>query len=402
MNILQICNKPPFPPLEGGSIAMNAITQGLLKKGHHVKVLAISSFKNQALPESYPDWYLKSTHFETVFVDLKIRILPAFFNLFSTKSYHVQRFISKNFENKLIEILQKDSFDIIQLETLYLSPYLSIIRKFSDAKIVLRSHNIEHLIWERIAKSTKNIFKKLYLQHLTLTLKNYELSVLNQYDGLAAITQKDALFFKQSGCFQPITVIPFGIETEEYLFDNENESPALFHIGAMNWIPNQQGIHWFLNNVWQLIHNELPELKFMLAGRSMPEWLLNSNFPNVHILGEVEDAKVFMLSNAVMIVPLFSGSGMRIKIIEAMAMGKVVIATTIAAEGINYTNNENIIIANTADEFKNAVLDIIYNNEKLNKIAQNARKFIENEYANNRITDNLLLFYQQILKEHSV
>lgn len=400
MNILQICNKPPFPPIEGGSIAMNAITQGLINKGNNVKVLAVSSFKNIAQIESYPEWYLQSTQFESVFIDLKIKPIQAFLNLFSSKSYHVQRFISKNFEKKLIKILKQNTFEIIQLETLFITPYISTIRKYSAAKIILRSHNVEHLIWERISKESKNPLKKYYVKHLATTLKKYELSVLNNYDGIVTITKIDADFLQKSGCNKLLTDIPFGIDIEKYIVDNNNKSIDLFHIGAMNWVPNQQGIQWFLKNVWSLIHNELPNLKFNIAGRAMPNWFLQSTYFNVEIIGEVEDAKAFIQSNGIMIVPLFSGSGVRIKIIEAMAMGKVVIATTIAAEGINYTNNINIIIANTIEEFKNAIIEITQNKEKRFNIAQNARKLIEKEHGNAIIIDKLLSFYKQILKNN--
>ncbi len=399
MNILQICNKPPFPPLEGGSLAMNAITQGLLDKGHKVKVLAVNSYKNEVLYDFFPQWYLQSTLFESVFIDLKVKIFPAFLNLFSSKSYHVQRFISKDFELKLIEILQKEAFEIVQLETLYLTPYLSVIRKYSDAKIILRSHNIEHLIWERIAKEAKNPLKKWYLKHLAKTLKNYEVSTLNEYDGIAAITQTDATTLKQLGCNKALTAISYGLDINEYTVDNKNETLDLFHIGAMNWIPNQQGIKWFLDNVWNLIHEKLPDLKLCLAGRSMPDWLLHSKYPNVIILGEVENAKYFIQSNGIMVVPLFSGSGIRIKIVEAMALGKAVITTTIGAEGINYSKNKNIIIANTIDEFKNAIVELIHDNEKRMTIAKNARKLIEKEHNNNAIIDRLIAFYKQISKE---
>ncbi|MFZ4399995.1 MAG: glycosyltransferase family 4 protein [Bacteroidales bacterium] len=399
MNILQICNKSPYPPHEGGSMAMNAITEGLLSKGHQVKVLAISSYKNPVNISSFPESYVHSTQFESVFIDLKIRILPAFLNLFSHKSYHVQRFISIDFENKLIDILQNNTFDIIQFETLFITPYLSVIRKYSKAKIILRSHNIEHLIWERISNETKNPLKKLYLNHLASTLKNYELSAIHKFDGILAITKNDSDFFNNAGCSNFLTDIPFGIEIENYNTYLPELSTDLFHIGAMNWIPNQQGILWFLNNVWPLIHNELTDVNFYLAGRAMSDKLLHSNFPNVEILGEVDDAKNFMHSKAIMIVPLFSGSGVRIKIIEAMAMGKVVITTSIGAEGINCTHNENIFIANTIEEFKNAVIDAVLNQEKRKYIAQNARKLIEKEHNNHLITEKLIAFYQQIIKE---
>ncbi|MEI6695990.1 MAG: glycosyltransferase family 4 protein [Bacteroidota bacterium] len=399
MNILQLCNKPPYPPLEGGSMAMHAMTQGLIDKGHQVKVLAVSSFKNRASAESLPEWYVQACQFEAVFVDLKVKPFAAFLNLFSSESYHVQRFISKDFENKLITILQQQSFDIVQLETLYLTPYISVIRKYSNAKIILRSHNVEHLIWERIAAGVKNPFKKYFLKHLAATLKNYEIAALNKYDGILAISNTDATTFRQLGCNIALACISFGVDLEKYSIDTNSQSADLFHIGAMNWIPNQEGIHWFLENVWPLIHQEMPDLKFYLAGRTMPKWLLNSDYPNVEILGEVEDAKLFIQSKGIMIVPLFSGSGLRIKMIEAMAMGKVVITTTIGAEGINIRNHENCMIADTIDEFKMAVIEMLQHHEKRTLIAHNARQLIEKEHDNVVLTDKLIAFYKQIRRK---
>lgn len=397
MKILQICNKPPYPPHEGGSIAMHNITMGLINAGHQVKVLAISSFKNQVNANDLPDWYIQSTNFESVFVDLKINPFYAFLNLFSNQSYHVQRFISDSFRNKIIEILSSGKYDIIQFETLFLTPYIEDIRKYSDAKIVLRAHNIEHLIWERISSETKNPFKKFYLKHLAKTLECYELSALSKFDGLAAITKKDANFFKKYNSKALIVDIPFGVDIENYVFRFAQENTELFHIGAMNWIPNQDGLKWFLLNVWQLIVDEIPDVVFCLAGRKMPVWFSDSKTSNLHVIGEVENAKDFIQSKGIMIVPLFSGSGIRIKIIEAMALGKVVITTTIGAEGINYIHNENILIANTPEEFKSAIIETISDGSLRKKLAQNARFLIEKEHDNKVVIDKLVAFYLQLL-----
>lgn len=397
MRILQICNKPPFPPHEGGSIAMHNITMGLINAGHTVKVLAISSFKNNTTKEILPEWYLKATQYETVFVDLKIKPSAAFLNLFSEKSYHVERFISKAFTEKLTDILLLEKYDIIQLETLFLSPYIEEIRKYSNAKIVLRSHNIEHLIWQRIANDCKNPLKKYYIRHLTETLKKYELDVINKFDGIACISRKDESFFMRNNCAVPTTTISFGIDIEEYNFKFAQENVSLFHIGAMNWIPNQNGIKWFLQHVWHLINEELSDVVFSLAGRKMPVFFTKLKLPNIDVVGEVENAKDFIQSKGIMIVPLFSGSGIRIKIIEAMALGKLVITTKIGAEGINYTHKENILIANSAEDFKFAVTEAISDGNLRKKIAENARFLIETEHDNKKIILNLLSFYNQLI-----
>ena len=404
MRILQLCNKPPYPPLEGGSIAMNNITQGLFNAGHYVKVVAISSFKNEVNIEEFPKEYIENTKIETVFVDLRIKPKAAFLNLFTKNSYHVQRFISLDFENKLKQILAEETFDIVQLETLFMTPYIKVIRQFSDAKIVLRSHNIEHLIWKRVAKFEKNALKRWYINRLANTLSNYEKKTINQYDGIASISKKDIAYFINEGCIKPITDITFGIDVKNFNTNNsyQNESQiSLFHIGAMNWIPNQEGIKWFLENVWKDINVAFNNLELHLAGRKMPEWLLNSSYPNVLIKGEVEDSKEFVNSHSIMIVPLFSGSGLRIKIIEAMALGKTVISTTIGAEGINYTNNENIIIADTKDEFISAITNCIENPDLCKTIGLNASKLIIEEHNNRIITQRLVSFYEELINKNS-
>lgn len=399
MKILFLCNKSPYPPKEGGPIAMNANIEGLLNAGHYVKVLALNTNKYFIDKKQIPEEYQEKTNIEFIYKDLSLKPFDAVLNLFSKKSYHVERFISKEFEKKITETLRRDEYDIVQLEMLYMTPYLYLIRKNSKAKIVLRAHNIEHLIWDRITYTTKNPLKKLYLGYLTRKLKNYELSCLNHFDGIATISNKDADYFKSNGCRVPVTDIPFGLDASNYKIEKTGyEFPSLFHLGSMNWMPNEEGIKWFLDNAWSLIHRKFPNLKFYLAGRMMPEWLRNLRLPNVEVLGEVPDAGKFINSKAVMIVPLFSGSGIRIKIIEGMALSKTIISTDIGAEGIDYTDGENILIANTPDDFLKAVEKCTGSKQFCEEAGNNARKLIENKYNLDNIIKKLEGFYKTILE----
>ncbi|MGD0712468.1 MAG: hypothetical protein ABR968_14930, partial [Bacteroidales bacterium] len=241
MKIFQICSKSPYPPREGGPIAMNNITQGLLKKGHKVKVLAANTPKYFIKPDEIPEEYKRNTGYESVFIDTEIKINKAFLNLFSDRSYHIERFISKEFDTKIKQILSADTYDIIQLESIYVAPYINTIRKYSEAKIVLRTHNIEHLIWKRIANNCSNPVKKAYLKHLQKTLKNFEFNAFNMVDGIASISIVDTDFiFKHARCNIPITTIPIGID-QTLIKDSvsKREFPVLFHLGSMDWIPNQ-------------------------------------------------------------------------------------------------------------------------------------------------------------------
>ncbi len=395
--VLFLCNKSPWPPKEGGSMAMNQLIEGLTEAGHKVKVLAVSSSKYPATRMDIPPGYLEKTDIEFVDINLSVKPLPAFLNLFSKESYHVRRFISKDFEKKLTGVLQKEKFDIVQMETLFMAPYLSIIRKYSKAKVLLRAHNIEHLIWKRLALASRNPVKKQYLRHLYTTLENFEKTVLDRFDGILPITEKDALFFKKQS-HRPVKTIPFGINTENYpLWQNNVPEHALFHIGAMNWMPNQEGITWFLNEVWPGLIRKHPEIKLYLAGRAMPGWLRNLKEKNIIIAGEVPDARAFIASKNISIAPLFSGSGVRVKIIESMAMGKAVVATTTGAEGIEYTPGKEIMIADTPGDFLNAVSDLYLHPSRAEEMGKNARKLMEEKHNNRKIIQRLVQFYHEIL-----
>ncbi len=400
MNVLMLCNKSPYPPSEGGPMAMNSIVNGLIEAGHKVKILAVNSEKYHIKEKDIPQSYKKKTNIELVTLDLRIRPLEALKNLFSENSYHVERFISEEFKKKLIDILKKDRYDIVQLEMIYMAPYIDTIRAYSDAKIVLRAHNVEHLIWDRIAKKTRFLPKKWYLNHLVRTLKNYELNAINEVDGIAAITYRDAAFFRGETPV-PVVDIPYGVNPEEFLPNYEiKEKPTLYHIGSMNWMPNEEGIRWFINNVWQKLSEREPDLVLNLAGRHMPKWLMNLKKKNINVIGEVPDAKEFIKNNDIAIVPLLSGSGIRIKIIEAMAMGKTVITTMVGAEGIQYSEYVNIIIADNPTKIMETICRITKEPEELKRIGRNARKLVENIYDNKKIIERLLIFYDEIKKEN--
>lgn len=398
LSVLFICNKSPYPPREGGPIAMNNLIEGIAKKGHKVKVLAINTNKYNFDPNDIPDSYKKFTNIELIYVDLSIVPWDAFLNLFTGKSYHVERFISKNFKEKLISVLKETHFDIVQIETLFMSPYIASIREHSKASIILRAHNIEHLIWERVASITKNPLKKAYLNHLAKTLKHYEKKILSSYDGIVPISSKDTGFFEAETDI-PVSTISFGVDSSKLVI-NDGIIPefALFHIGAMNWIPNEEGISWFIENVWPTVNAKFPNLILYLAGREMPQWLNELDVNNIKVVGEVENAYDFINSKAISIAPLFSGSGIRIKIIESMALGKTVISTTIGAEGIDYTNGENILIADNKEEFVKAIETLVNDQKLCNSIGQNAHKLIKQQHNNSVLIDNLIDFYIKLLK----
>jgi len=377
-------------------MAMNSIVTGLLNAGHQVKIMAVNSKKFNVTLKDIPEDYRQKTGIELIDVDLRIKPLQAFKNLFTNKSYHVERFISKDFNNRLIEVLKGDNYDVVQLETLFMVPYVDTIRTYTKARIVLRAHNVEHLIWERIAKGTRFFLKRAYINHLAKTLKSYELSAINKVDGIAAITRKDAAFFRKY-CATTTIDIPYGVYPDEFQPKYEIQGkPTFYHIGSMNWMPNEEGIRWFIDNCLDAVVAKVPDFVFHLAGRHMPEWLKELKNKHLEVVGEVPDAKEFVANHNVAIVPLLSGSGIRIKIIESMALGKTVITTMVGAEGILYNENVNIIIADNKAQIAEAIRRIDENPAMAEEIGKAARKLVEEVYDNRKLTERLLMFYEQI------
>lgn len=399
MKILQICHKPPLPAVDGGCIAINNITQGLLKQGHEVKVISIATPKHPFDSSKIPENYIHDTNFESIFINTNTKPLKAALSLLFKQSYQVNRFFSKELEQKIAQVLQKEEFDIIQLESVFVAPYTPVIRKYSQAKIVLRAHNVEHKIWGRFLMQQKSPIYRLVLRRMARQLHDFEYKVFEQIDGFLAISEPDCQFFKKN--FPPVKgiVIPAGIDIEQYEMDEEripSDSPKLFHIGSMNWMPNIEGLDWFFNEVWGKILAQFPDLTFTIAGRGIPKEWHQRNIPNLIIEGEVSDAKKFIESKDIMVVPLLSGSGVRIKILEGMALSKAIITTPIGAEGLNIEHGKNIFIANTPSEFVDIVAQCIAFPESYKIIGENAKDYVTLYHNNNIITEHLVSFYHEL------
>jgi len=396
MKILQLANKFPYPAKDGGSIATLSMSKTFAALGNETSILAMNTSKHYFPLEDLPSSLSSSIEFQATPVNTSINPVKLTCNFFfSRQPYNASRFVSEAFEDQLRSLLQAQVFDVIQLEGLYLAPYVPVIRANSRAVIAMRAHNVEHEIWQRTAMQCKGL-KKIYLQNLARRIRGMESSYLNAYDVLVPITRRDADIFVDMGCKLPVHVTPTGIGTDNLIPDREKiEFPSIFHIGALDWAPNQEGLFWFLDRIWPQLHKANPETKFYIAGRNAPEKIKKINQANVVFLGEVDDAYQFMNGKAIMVVPLLSGSGMRIKIIEGMALGKTIVSTTLGAEGIRYEHGQNIIIADSPENITKEIQDLLNNFDKFDAIGRQAQQFVSSAYDNTVITSDLLEFYKK-------
>jgi glycosyltransferase involved in cell wall biosynthesis len=390
-------NKVPWPPNDGGAIACLNMTKGFFMLGHEVTVLSMNTSKHHINLKDMPSTIRNQADFHLVEVHASISWLEAAMNLlFSDLPYNAQRFISDEFSDQLAQLLTVREFDVIQLEGLYLCPYIPVIRKYSKALISYRAHNIEYEIWDRTAKLSKG-WRSKYLQNLSKRIKRFEVSYLNDYDLLVPITDRDGIILDSLGNVKPRHTSQTGIDFASLVPTAKKlEFPSLFHIGALDWSPNQEGLIWFFDQCWPRIHTENPDLKFYLAGRNAPEWLERRfKLDGVVYMGEIPDAYDFINSKAIMVVPLFSGSGMRIKIIEGMALGKPIVTTDIGTEGIPTEDGQNIMIANDADQFVASITRLINNRALFNEIGRHAIGFIQEKFDNLSQAGALIDFYKK-------
>jgi glycosyltransferase involved in cell wall biosynthesis len=378
---------------------MLTLSKGLLGAGHSVKVLCISTPKQPLELQAVPAELMEQTRMEGVFVDTSLNIVDAFTDLITADNYNISRFFSPDMDIRLIRLLTEETFDIVQLESLFMTPYIPTLRRYSKARIVLRSHNLEHVIQQRIAIGERNFLKRPYRQFLAKQLERYEMEVLDRVDGVAAISPADAEHFLGHGSSTPIVPIPFGVDLKDYPVPEEKAvaAPVFFHLGSMDWQPNEEGIRWLLNSVWPRVIKKRPQARLHLAGNKMPKDLIDLDIPGVMIQGRVRDAVAYMQKRQVMLVPLFSAGGMRVKIIEGMAMGRTIISTPIGAEGINYTDGKDVLLARTATEFVERILGLIDRPESVRAIGLAAHALVRDQYAEESIACDLIAFYQRLL-----
>lgn len=401
MKILQLCKKFPYPLKDGESIANTYISKSLRDLGCEISLLAMNTTKHYVdiskLPEDF-DHFKNIYHVE---LDNQVSYIDAFKYLFKPDSYQVARFVNSNFEKKLTSILQQEKFDVVQIESIYLTSYIPTIRKHSDALVAMRAHNIENEIWGRMASNLPFGLKKWYFNHLTKRLRKFEEKQWKQYDLLITLTKRDLDTYRGMGYYNGAIMSPIGLNLKNYDPNYQNEQQLdLAYIGALDWLPNQEGLLWFINEVMPKLTNKFPNVKLHVAGRNTPEDIFGLQTDKVIIHGEVSDALKFIRENPILVVPLFSGSGMRVKILEGMALGKVVITTTLGLEGIHATHDREVLVADSPEDFVTQISKCFNNPSLIEQIGMNAKSFIDYNFDNQDIAKELYNKYAEEIPKH--
>jgi polysaccharide biosynthesis protein PslH len=394
MKILQIAPQIPYPLDDGGRIGIYGITNYLHQRGNKIDFAvyrkhcdynsSFNALKNICTP-----------HILNVQTDNNL--FKAMLNLLSPTPYNISKFIKRMMQEFLVRFLKKNEVDVVHVDHAHMGWTIDIIKNIKDVPVVLREHNVEMRIMKRFAEHEANPFLRTYALLQYQKFLKYEPMICGKFDNCIMITKEDESEILQYDPTIKTSVIPAGIDSKLLEFKSKETIPfTLFHIGSLKWLPNLDGLNWFLNEVFPNVINKIPQTKLFIYGKGSEFFKINPLFKdNIIIKGYVKDIFSEISDKEVAIVPLRVGGGMRIKIIELMALGKSIISTSIGTEGINVKDNEHILIADNKDDFINKLYDVFYNKVNAGKLINSAREFIRGHYT----WENVALQFENKYKE---
>ena len=400
MRILQLCNKPPMPTVDGGCKAMLQTTELLQSLGFEVHIFSISTPKHPYLENEVSIDFLTSTHLEHSFINTHITMGGLIQNFFSDVPYNVVRFYSQDAALAIQNKLEKHAFDIVIFESIYMCEYIAVVQKYSDAKIVLRSHNIEHLLWESRMKEERNYFKKLYSFMLSNKLKKYEAKCFLQFENILSISRTDEDIIQELNEKANTFNLPFLVQ--EVAQQSQKSTPTFYHLGAMDWQPNIDCIEYTLNELLPQITKVNDQFTFHFGGKNMSNSYKEKSSKNAIAYTDIKDAFQFISEHDVLLAPVFSGGGLRIKMIEALQHGKVIITTALGASGIPvvYNNHPCILIAENRDDFLQHIFRCLNDHTFRQQVSSNAVMMVQKEFGFSDKANALKSYLTKIEAEH--
>jgi len=363
---------------------MSRLARSLAACGAEVEILSLNPRKHRGVAEG-------PVPIDAVDIDTSRWLFPALRAISGDDPYVVARFISHRFRDALAATLRRFTPDVVQIESPFLLPYAAQVRAESGARIVLRSLNVEFRIWEGLARNERNRVRRFALRRVASSLRKYELRQWNRLDAIVPISDADAADFRILGCTRPMHVVPCGVTLPDR--GSEPEQGRIGFLGSLDFRPNQEAVMWILDELWPRVTKQAPGAQLSIAGSSPPAWLRRRAR---ELQADVEDPNAFMQRMSVVIAPLFAGVGIRIKVLEAMALGKPVVATTIGAGGIDVRHDRDILIADDVASFAGAVVRLLREPATAARIGAAARATVAERYDSDTLARGLLRFYESL------
>lgn len=297
----------------------------------------------------------------------------------------------------IAKLMAKERFDVVHADQLNMAQYAVTLQGVHK---VLDAHNAVWTIFHQMWQNTPPGPRKWALRMEWQKLKWYEGEVGRQFDAILAVSEEDREALVSAGCPDSrLTVIPIAIDTQETrVIQRDSNARSIIHIGTMFWPPNIEGILWFARQVYPLIQGKVPQVRLYLVGARPPAEIraLEKQDTSIRVTGYVEDVVPYLQDSAVFVVPLHVGSGMRVKILEAWAWGTPIVTTSVGCAGIPVHPGEDILIADTAEDFAAAVVQVLQDGETGAKLSVNGRRYVEDQFDWRVVCQKLDEVYERI------
>lgn len=400
MNILFLSTENPFPPDHGHHIRTYNTLYHLAKNNNiyfigFVKSDSELSLNRQELEALCVSVDLFVTDYSKSRFLFLITIIKS---ILKGYPFSVYRYFSKKAAKKMMAILEKHIINIIHIDMLHLAIYKNL---FDRDRLFLTDHNVEFLRLKRWMKFERNILKKAFLFFQYLLLKRFEIQSCKEVNKCFVVSDYDKQILAKLTGKDNFSVIPNGVDTKYFKpISTLNSKRSLVWTGSMSGPYNKDAVIYFITKIWERVKKENPDIRIVFVGKDPPQTLIQYSLkdPQIILVGYVNDVRKYMARNNIFVAPLRCGSGTKIKILNAMAMGLPVITTSIGAEGLEVKSGEDIIIADTPAEFAFNILKL-WRNDKLSlKIGSNARKTAEEKYDWNVVLKEMDTIYESFAK----
>ncbi len=400
MNILFLSTRSPYPLISGHSLRTYHILKGAAQK-HNVILVTFVQLEDELKKENLDHLriFCRAVHPFRVPVDMsKIRLAASLVvNLFSSLPFVAQKYDAPMMREKIREIIKTESIDLIHVDMLPLAIYID---EFKDLPKILVNHNVESIRLHRWYQTEPNVLKKAYLGIQWPKLRSFERSAMDKFDGCVVVSETDKQLLREMGINNKLFVVPNGTDTEFFKPRGKAKiENSVLWIGHMDVHTNKDAVLYFWREIYPLLRKRYPQVQMTFVGTAPPKEIADAAKEDAQIkaTGFVEDIRPYVDESAVMVVPIRIGSGTRLKILDAMAMGKAIVSTSVGCEGLNVTHGKNILIADDPEEFTNRTIGLLKNPDMRMSLERNARKLAKT-YDWDLIREKQEIVYQEAIK----
>ncbi len=394
--ILAVTSRLPYPPNEGHQLRAWHLLKAMASE-HEVTLLSFQRSDDDLRGlEVMRNTFAAVETFEIPSEKSKVKLTSALLRSLSSYSpFVVEKYRNDKLAQRFNQLAAQA--DLVHLDMLPLIAYADQVPK--GIPVTYNAHNVEHVLLDkRIEVETRKPIK-LFLRTQKSRLEVFEKKACLRANLTIACSAIDADGLRALAPSMPApVVIPNGVDLDNNTPDfNIALKPQLVFVGQMGWFPNRDGVDWFLREVFPAILQRKPELEFVLVGKSQGFTVPQNVADRVRITGFVDDLRPIVRESAIYIVPLRAGSGTRLKVVEAMALGKAIVTTSIGSEGIALEDGKDAVFADSPQAFANAVCELIDQPEKIRGLGQSARQFAERAFGWQAIGQEMLDHYRKLL-----